>query len=1413
MKAISLKYLKELMFTVKLKPSKQIRLVGIAILFSVIYIESGAQCPTPSISGSTVGCAPGVTHTLSATSYAYGRPVYGHRWFIENPDGSLSPTSPTTQGHPTGSPDGMWVSTLVRSFSSTTVFWVSSLCGGSESAMTRGVFTFGSNNSIAIIPSASPTSVCASDFTLTANKAVSYTWYLGDPDLSGTSLGSQATITPTQNGTYYLKGQTSDCNVVQKTQITVTFAATMTAPEITVSSPQRCQGNGTTKFNSAATNYESHQWTIENAGGSVIDNTGLVTWDPGFYGTATVKLLVYGCTGSGKENVSRAINYTVNQSVPLILQLGGPSEVCAGSAATYHVNVSVRGQSDSFEWLRDGSSVLAHEPMNPTNLTISNWDFLDGTTISCRIRSSVGCISGSSTVTSQAIAVTRKTKGVFNVSLGITPVHNSGFAYCPGEAITFTATANAPVASYSWSRKYTSSGGYQSILGTGNSVTISNLLDGESLSVTAVPATNTNLCLDGNSYDDANTENIPIHFLSQNEIPPIYAYPPTRCQGLGTTEFDDYPCYSAPHQWTISNAGSSQIDPNTGTVTWDRNFFGTATIKVTMPAPNGNSNIEQQIQYVVKRAGVVQNQNLTKCNWESIELGFNEEVQNVRWYNYSDQLLGTNKTWSVGRLFTTGNYQYKAETISPQGCVSIEKSVIQIHVIVECDDRLNTIETKLFDESDAVYSNTKSYFDFSGKPLQTQTKTFSQQSGVKIFASQNITDQLDRTVGSILPALIPYSDFNYHYGIMLNNNSLPYDYVDFDTPGTLNNPNTVQNTAPGTVGWYYSTNNTEKKVPSTSYPYSRTEFYNDGTGEVKRSASAGDHHRSGTGHEVLSGTFPVYHELDDYLSIRRNANQINLPDNLNSINSLMNNGVQSVVRDQNGKYAINITDKSGKAVMSARIGTVTDNALVVDNLITSSGDPASSNYRTITYLYILEPQVVSITGSNDFVVEDLVNDIKKAPGQTFANASNQWPIGFYRIVLNNAQSTITVSYKHYFKDIACQFYDDAGRLKSSISPNGFLQLKNNVAYANIDKTVYHYNHQGWLLSMTEPDAGTSRYTYRRDGSIRFSQNAKQYKNEIEGVSGKGKYSYTNYDKLGRPVESGEYIGNQSFSGGTLWVEVDQQIDYNENDKIDWIKTFYDLPDENANLPIGYTQSYVRGAVSHSQNANIHTWYSYDELGRVTWMAQKPVGLPRTFIVKYNYDFLGNVLLVSNLAYDMDGALKEQFYHHYEYDKDKRLSKAYTSTTFNGVKNKRSEYEYYLHGPLKRIVLGNNLQGIDFVYNINGWLTQINHPDTNQDPGHDGDGNGVKKDVFGMVLDYYESDLNNLLVTGTKNNLHEQRHHLPSGAYNTTVSHLPLIRFESPASFTDSPTTTTSFKDYGIQNPKYKEMILENQGTH
>src|SRR5690606_5609152 len=86
---------------------------------------------------------------------------------------------------------------------------------------------------------------------------------------------------------------------------TITVTPTASATELTCDictepSPQRCQGEGTTQFNSSTSPGAVVEWTITDDNEEVsnsISSTGLVTWDPQFSGAAIITLTANGCGG------------------------------------------------------------------------------------------------------------------------------------------------------------------------------------------------------------------------------------------------------------------------------------------------------------------------------------------------------------------------------------------------------------------------------------------------------------------------------------------------------------------------------------------------------------------------------------------------------------------------------------------------------------------------------------------------------------------------------------------------------------------------------------------------------------------------------------------------------------------------------------------------------------------------------------------------------------------------------------------------------------------------------------------------------------------------------------------------------------------------------------------------------------
>ncbi len=309
------------------------------------------------------------------------------------------------------------------------------------------------------------------------------------------------------------------------------------------------------------------------------------------------------------------------------------------------------------------------------------------------------------------------------------------------------------------------------------------------------------------------------------------------------------------------------------------------------------------------------------------------------------------------------------------------------------------------------------------------------------------------------------------------------------------------------------------------------------------------------------------------------------------------------------------------------------------------------------------------------------------------------------------------------------------------------------------QTVFAYNDLLQLTSSNNTDEGLTEYVYDTQGQLRFSQNAQQAIDDH--------FSYTHYDRYGRVVETGEYQSTSSNylfqnDAGTYTITSPNRPVTDVLDKQDGLEdqfcydqnfTVYDSVDASPGWPgalSGYAQTYVLGRVSKTWNDESTTWYSYDELGRLRWTIQHLAGLNDYKTVQYTYDFNGN-LLQTNYQEEVSA---EAFYHHYEYDANLRLTNVTTSEDgVVGTADQRAAYDYYQHGALKRTEIDDQLQGIDYVYTINGWLKGINAPDMdNRDPGLDGytsapttgaaprtAHNSFEKDVFGFTIDYFSGD--------------------------------------------------------------------------
>ncbi|WP_343748981.1 RHS repeat-associated core domain-containing protein [Fluviicola sp.] len=357
-----------------------------------------------------------------------------------------------------------------------------------------------------------------------------------------------------------------------------------------------------------------------------------------------------------------------------------------------------------------------------------------------------------------------------------------------------------------------------------------------------------------------------------------------------------------------------------------------------------------------------------------------------------------------------------------------------------------------------------------------------------------------------------------------------------------------------------------------------------------------------------------------------------------------------------------------------------------------------------------------------------------------------------------------------------------------------------LAFSTLNKAVYggEYTNPSDITSKKafvrslkqENNLYTARFFYDRLGRIVVSQNSRQLADN--------KYSYTLYDALGRVYEAGEKHENTyaapfasifgTYVGGSFVPSVIDDAKLK-----DWLdkestetrkevtKSYYDVTNPAIaalGLPITLDETTQRKRIVHVTYEAVYdakdetydhaTHYDYDIHGNVKTVLQDNrllkditnIAQHRFKRVDYVYDLIsGNVHRV-----DYETGKADQWHHAYNYDADNRITDVYTSTEtpvttvnssiaslqnepeINALWYKEADYSYYAHGPLARTVLSDEeVQGLDYVYTLQGWIKSVNSNtlDVNRDPGEDGKGlspnHNVARDVFGYSLHYFEHD--------------------------------------------------------------------------
>lgn len=359
-----------------------------------------------------------------------------------------------------------------------------------------------------------------------------------------------------------------------------------------------------------------------------------------------------------------------------------------------------------------------------------------------------------------------------------------------------------------------------------------------------------------------------------------------------------------------------------------------------------------------------------------------------------------------------------------------------------------------------------------------------------------------------------------------------------------------------------------------------------------------------------------------------------------------------------------------------------------------------------------------------------------------------------------------VQYDQDYGRWSVSYYDLAGNLRKSVSTKGI--DCNNPGLINM-ATTYDYNHLGELIATQSPDENLKEFVYNTEGQLRFSQDAEQKQ--------ANRFSYTNYDRHGRSTQSGEFTTNngtdavyfqnyyQAYTapyGGNvpsnLFIDEPDTLYLPYCSDVSYIS--YEKPDAPDDIPSGYTYApvyagrYRNGLVSKTWNSNTSTWYKYDAANRLTASVKK---IHDADFSSYAGKYDDQQIKTSDVSYDPYLGLVTNTYfqkndHHeyaeqqYTYDVNKRLSSVNFVAGMASISTPVTSLGYDPLGRVIRKELGPGLQGVDYVFTINGQLKAINHPglDPAKDRGNDsrdytGSGTGAFADLFGEILNYHPGD--------------------------------------------------------------------------
>ena len=337
---------------------------GVVLLLSCLLWSISGRAQSPAVCtindpSDVTGCKGTVTFNATSMSSSVNHHVWYDQYF-----NALAPTTEHMIEYQPGTGQVAWTSSLTVSLQGNATYYVAASCDTDDKRAVHFTSKSGAPVSVSLSPNVNPLDVCTGQtITITASGGTDYKWRYNNPN-DPDPLRS-ATKQAAQSGTYYLSAL-NECGEPQSQQVVFDFTPPMTNVGIDGEPGNVCtDATPTFQFTAQGDEVSYFSWAI-TGNGNTISPSGLVTWDPAFYGSVDVTMSANGCNNSS-QTVTKHINVIRRPTASIT----PATSVTIPFRTDYVTLTALSGAGYSYQWFKQFGDADGIEGATENTLIVS----------------------------------------------------------------------------------------------------------------------------------------------------------------------------------------------------------------------------------------------------------------------------------------------------------------------------------------------------------------------------------------------------------------------------------------------------------------------------------------------------------------------------------------------------------------------------------------------------------------------------------------------------------------------------------------------------------------------------------------------------------------------------------------------------------------------------------------------------------------------------------------------------------------------------------------------------------------------------------------------------------------------------------------------------------------------------------